>query len=72
MEKNGRHYSLGTDCRNNGKSHKISIRNRKPHSLDFSGRRQKEVPFRLENGRLRFPADTFGAREPVFAYELIR
>ena len=72
MGKNGRHYSLGTDCRNNGKSHKISTRNWKLYALDFSGRRQKEVPFRLENGRLRFTADTVGAREPVFAYELIR
>ena len=46
--------------------------NWKLYALDFSGRRQKEVPFRLENGRLCFTADTFGAREPVFAYELIR
>ena len=72
MGKNSRHYSLGTDCRNNGKSHKISTRNWKLYALDFSGRRQKEVPFRLENGRLRFTADTVGAREAVFAYELIR
>lgn len=46
--------------------------NWKLYALDFSGRRQKEVPFRMENGRLCFTADTFGAQSPVFAYELIR
>ena len=43
----------------------------KLHALDCSGRRLAEIPFRREQGELRFTADTFQVPDQVvFAYEL--
>lgn len=41
------------------------------HALDMTGRRLRQVPTRIENGRLVFEAETTGKDGVVFAYEIV-